>query len=340
MLPQSIKIITQRYGEIKVLTSVTRRSFEIHTDEGNQQRSILLKLFIARCINSAVLIFIATKYKDTFGLDSLQQIQNILIADAIATPVFRLLNVYDFFMRYVAAPYIAHTQDDYNAIWQGADWTLAERYTDMLKSLFLGLFFAVPLPSGLFITCFAMLNTYFVDKFSLFRLWKRPPQFSKQLAVTSRYFYLLIVWSHLNISRIYFANWPFRGLFGQDKGERASCDFVVCDTNSDMTEDQEEVVDIYSNANLIVLVVIAAYAVYLIIRRILRLCFSKIHSTGDASSISFRDVVGIYGYIPIVRRNELTTAIICCDIQRIPLRFIPIRNLNTWDSEPMDPQVM
>ena len=106
-----------------------------------------------------------------------------------------------------------------------------------------------------------------------------------------------------------------------------------------MTNDQKDVVGIYSNACLIVLVVIAAYALYLIIRRILRICFSKVRSTGDASSISFRDVVGIYGYIPILRRSKLTTAIICCDIQRIPLRFIPIRNLNTWESTEVDPQV-
>jgi hypothetical protein len=38
--------------------------------------------------------------------------QNILIADAITTPIIRLMNVYDYFMRYVYAPYTAKTQEE------------------------------------------------------------------------------------------------------------------------------------------------------------------------------------------------------------------------------------
>lgn len=38
--------------------------------------------------------------------------QNILIADAITTPLFRLLNVYDYFVRYIYAPRIAKTQEE------------------------------------------------------------------------------------------------------------------------------------------------------------------------------------------------------------------------------------
>ncbi len=78
----------------------------------------------------------------------------------------------------------------FNAAWQGADWTLAERYTDVLKTIFVGLFFLVPLPSGLFITAFAMITTYLVDKYSLFRLWKRPSKIDESLGVLARYFYI------------------------------------------------------------------------------------------------------------------------------------------------------
>jgi hypothetical protein len=183
------------------------QSVEVHITERDVQKSMLLKLVIGRCINSAILIYVATKYDETFGEGSLLQMQNILIADAITTPFIRLLNIYDLTMRYLIVPYSASTQQEYNAAWQGAEWNLAERYTDMLKTVFVGLFFMVPLPSGLFISSFAMLTTYLVDKYSLFRLWQRNPSIDHSLGTISRYFLVLIVFSHLAISRIYFANW-------------------------------------------------------------------------------------------------------------------------------------
>lgn len=38
-----------------------------------------------------------------------------------------------------------------------------------------GLFYSAIVPTGLFITAGAMTMLYWVDKYSLLRLWKRPP---------------------------------------------------------------------------------------------------------------------------------------------------------------------
>ena len=40
---------------------------EVHVEERHVQSSLLIKLVAARCINSALLIYLATDYKDTFG---------------------------------------------------------------------------------------------------------------------------------------------------------------------------------------------------------------------------------------------------------------------------------
>ena len=48
---------------------------EIHTNESIRQVSMLLKLFVMRCINSGVLIFLAVKYDETFSITHLQAIQ-------------------------------------------------------------------------------------------------------------------------------------------------------------------------------------------------------------------------------------------------------------------------
>jgi hypothetical protein len=44
---------------------------EIHIDVRHIQLSMLFKLVVARCINSALLIYLATKYDDTFGRELL-----------------------------------------------------------------------------------------------------------------------------------------------------------------------------------------------------------------------------------------------------------------------------
>lgn len=111
MLPGTLKYLTQTSVWI-IYFFLTFRRVEVHIDVRHIQQSMLLKLVAARCINSALLIYLATKYDETFGIDSLQQMQNILIADAITTPLFRLLNLYDFFMRYVYAPWYSRTQEE------------------------------------------------------------------------------------------------------------------------------------------------------------------------------------------------------------------------------------
>jgi hypothetical protein len=203
-------------------------SFEIHQDQSDLNLSTLIKLVGARCLITAVLFYIATPFQETFDLASLAQIQNILIADAITTPLLRVFDLYGFFMRYVLGPWVAVTQADLNVFWQGLPLTLAERYTDVLKTIFVGLYFSVPLPSGLFITAFAMLSTYIVDKYSLFYVWKRQAMLDNSLGKFARYFLCLTLFVHVQISRVYYANWPYGGLNGSDSSGSADCGFFTC----------------------------------------------------------------------------------------------------------------
>ncbi len=75
---------------------------------------MLFKLVVARCINTGLLIYLATDYNAMFDSGTLSSIQNILIADAITTPLFRLLNIYDYALRYIYGPMTAETQEEYD----------------------------------------------------------------------------------------------------------------------------------------------------------------------------------------------------------------------------------
>ncbi|CAN0338404.1 unnamed protein product, partial [Ectocarpus sp. 13 AM-2016] len=138
------------------------------------QASMMFKLVTARAINSAFLLFIITSDEEQLEPDTLTKILSILIADAFTGPLLRLTNLPDLFGRKVIAPK-AKTQAEMNVFFQGAPWNLAERYTDMIKTVFVGLFYSAIVPTGLIVTAVAMMMLYWVDKYSLLRLWRRPP---------------------------------------------------------------------------------------------------------------------------------------------------------------------
>ena len=60
---------------LPTLIQYSTMNIEIHTNESIRQVSMLLKLFVMRCINSGVLIFLAVDYDKTFSITHLQAIQ-------------------------------------------------------------------------------------------------------------------------------------------------------------------------------------------------------------------------------------------------------------------------
>lgn len=125
--------------------------------------------------------------------------------------MIRLSNLSDLAQRYLLTSFDI-TQTEMNTKWQGAEWTLAERYSDCLKNIFFTLFYCVPLPSLFFLASFTFMNTYFVDKYSLFRLWKRKPANGESLGKLSRHFLTFSVFFHILMSIFFFSNWPFKSL--------------------------------------------------------------------------------------------------------------------------------
>lgn len=308
------------------ITKTITASAEIHSERSGLERSMLLKLVLVRCVNSGLLIYLTADFDQTFRLTHLQSIQNILLFDAFFTPFYRFLDLDGLFNRYVLA-LGAKTQSELNSLWQGTEWTLAERYTDMLKTVFVGLFFAVPLPSGLFITAIAMINVYLVDKYLLFRVWKRPPLLDGTLSVIARSFFILSVWAHVSISRVYFNNWPYSGIFNSDGGKYEYCYFLFrCDTTDAMTSEQKELVKIYSMAASVTFFIIIVWFFYRNVwSSVQRIFFGWVGGVEAAETdIKFGEVEAIDAFVPVVNRNELTDPILCVDVSNIPYDYLPL----------------
>ena len=97
-----------------------------------------------------------------------------------------------------------------NLNFSGTEMELAERYTNMTKILFLGLWYCAIYPSALFMCSVTMFIAYFADKFALMRIWKRQPHLGATISEVSRhYFFSLAIVAMAVVSSYYWSAFPF-----------------------------------------------------------------------------------------------------------------------------------
>jgi hypothetical protein len=70
-----------------------------------------------------------------------------------------MLNLPQRLMQRFLAPR-AQTQSAMNSHFQGLPWHLAERYTELSKTMFVSVFWGGLLPTGFFVTAFALAINY------------------------------------------------------------------------------------------------------------------------------------------------------------------------------------
>jgi hypothetical protein len=283
---------------------------ELHDSEAGVERSILIKLLFARCINSALFLFIRTRPDQMFSATTLSSIQYILMADATFAPLIRFLNLWDLFQRYSAVK-LYHTQSEINAKWQGTKWTMAERYTDCLKTVYTGLFYAVPLPSGLFLVVCAMLTTYCVDKYSLFRLWKRNADIGPSLCHISNNFLAFAILSHIATSYYFFSGWPF------------------CPSNSEISvRDHDIILSVYTNALIVLVIIFGLGSLYQGYRKIVNLFGVQsphLESNDEFSAVPQDLWVNMIGkiFLPYLSDPNLIAPLFIADVRQLPARYSP-----------------
>ena len=184
-------------------------SLEVHKNETSKQNSIMTKLCIVRFFNTAILTFLVTPADSVLESDLVTSVQAILIMDLWLPAFSRLLDVYNLAMRYGLGK-TAESQQSLNVYFSGTYWRLAERYTDISKTLFLCLFYAAIVPSGYAIVAVCFLVTYITDKYLLLRRWREPPQYGDAMTKRNRLMVLFGVMSHICVTYYFFRNWPFK----------------------------------------------------------------------------------------------------------------------------------
>jgi hypothetical protein len=181
---------------------------EDHVSLNDQQLSLFLKLTFFRWMNTAVVIYLITNFTDLLTVLAMTQVQAVIIADAITTPLVRTLNPFDAINQLLVSNY-ALTQEKMNSYFLGTPWYAAERYADMTKTLFLALFYSALFPSGLFLTCLGYSFCYTVDKYSLLRQWRTPAELDDDITKVARYHLAFSVYCHAVMSLVFYAEFPF-----------------------------------------------------------------------------------------------------------------------------------
>ncbi|RLN57012.1 hypothetical protein BBJ29_005747 [Phytophthora kernoviae] len=181
---------------------------EQHQTKEREQLSTLNKLLLFRGFNGAVVLYLLTDFTDTLSQQNLIQIQALLIANLLTAPVLQLMSPVGSCYRWYYGPK-AKTQRKLNSYYSGAYWKLAERYTQITKSVGIALFYKSLLPTGLIITGLSLLVNYWVDKYCLLRKWKTPPRFDGLLARASRYHLLIMALVSLIMMGHWYNGWPF-----------------------------------------------------------------------------------------------------------------------------------
>uniref|UniRef100_A0A7S4APN5 CSC1/OSCA1-like cytosolic domain-containing protein n=1 Tax=Pseudo-nitzschia australis TaxID=44445 RepID=A0A7S4APN5_9STRA len=192
---------------------------ESHQSESSKQASLYFKIVLFRWVTTAIVIFVITPFTDTLTAGKqgvIAQVYALFISDMSLTNLVAVLDPVGHFQRHFLAPR-AKTQDCMDILFQGNQYELAERYTDMTKILLLCLFFCSIFPSSFFICAISLTLKYYCDRFNLTRTWKKAPQIGPSISKISRlYFFSLAVCLMAISCSYYWTAFPFDNLCPMD----------------------------------------------------------------------------------------------------------------------------
>jgi hypothetical protein len=326
---------------------------EDHVSMNSQQMSLYFKLAFFRWCNSAIVIWVITPFENTLNLKTMTQVQAVLMADAVTTPLVRALNPMDAIQKLFISKF-AWTQEKMNTYFLGTPWYPAERYADMTKTFFLSLFWNALYPQGLFITALAYAICYTLDKYCLLRSWQTPAQLDDDLTKKSRAYLAFALYAHVVMTMIFYSGWPFdntcpkiphkhlsREVFKVAQSAlNVTSDYVYeeCDQNpaahigtllaggsteqSYMYGHQKRALHLYATVVMFMTVVlIGVFFGKTIVESVLGLFYGSYSAETTAQKKPFSKEKNIQAYIPEMRHPKLTYPLVATSLEAIDSNY-------------------
>lgn len=230
---------------LKVIQAV-----ETHDVFNDSQQSLLIKLLLARLFcSSFVLTFIVIDYEVWLTNQAYASITGVMLAEAVTTPLIHFGDFSTLGKQIVLGPF-AKTQAAMNLLWSGSVWTLSERYTDLVKSIFTGLFFMSIVPVGLVFSCMALFVCYWVDKYLLLRKWKQVPKIGGDLAKDSQTYLLLAIVAHFMFSTVFYSSFTYDHVCAIDVDCMNAGGYSDAEVDKCYIPDSHQLFDSYRNSDL------------------------------------------------------------------------------------------
>mmetsp|Transcript_23023 Transcript_23023/g.32432 ORF Transcript_23023/g.32432 Transcript_23023/m.32432 type:complete len:948 (+) Transcript_23023:108-2951(+) len=328
--------------------------FEQHSSEGSLQSSLYLKITIFRWVNTGIMVRILTPFTNTLSDDDdslMRAISGILLSELCFSPFLSLLDIPGNIKKHFFAPR-AKSQRSMNLWFQGTPYNLAERYTNFSKILFVCYLYSALIPGVYFIGCVILIVQYYVDKFSLLRIWKPAPFLGTQLAKNGRFFTSLAVVSGVIISSYDFAAFKYDNICTSPNSDMVRvCNDEKCCTQNPldlggfpfpavprlqpkdfqwMSPEQESVTRIFGWLS------VAAFASFCFIffsygitRSILSLYYGHDEPDGEDQNIDFSNATDAsVAYISHMPSSTSNFPVLTCDIDDLKASMVGFEDVN------------
>jgi len=182
-------------------------SYESHPNETLVTISLYMKMTIFRWTSTAIASMLFIPSTDMVQ-NELPALFSLYIVEIVKDPILQYLDIFGNINRHYFGPR-AVDQRRMNLCFQGSNYDLSERYTNLTKILFLTFFYCTIFPVAFFLASLSMTVTFVMDKFSILRSWKRGPKIGSRIATFSNtYFIPLCFLAYAITSSTYYYSFP------------------------------------------------------------------------------------------------------------------------------------
>jgi hypothetical protein len=131
--PSAVPIVIGGIDSCLPTLFIAVTGIENHVDEDDRQNSLLFKLYGGKLLSSVVFTFIKTSPVTMLDNTAVVAIINIQLSASFVAPIIKALDMYGIFQRWILAPLVATNQAEMNRYYEGTQFVLADRYTELSK---------------------------------------------------------------------------------------------------------------------------------------------------------------------------------------------------------------
>mmetsp|Transcript_40564 Transcript_40564/g.62421 ORF Transcript_40564/g.62421 Transcript_40564/m.62421 type:complete len:1082 (-) Transcript_40564:80-3325(-) len=191
---------------------------EYHRSESSRQKWMFIKIAVFNIALTTILMSLITPFlatldqKEGSAAGLIPVVHGLFYSQILISPLIQLADPMGHLSRHFFAPR-AKTQEAMNMNMLGSEIYLADRYANMIKFLYLMVWYCAVYPGAFFMGSIALFAVYFTDRFSLMRTWSRSPQVGSQIADFARNYFTPIALVLMAVMSAYFwSGFPYDSL--------------------------------------------------------------------------------------------------------------------------------